>query len=305
MNNDPSIIPAYYRTAIWCLRITTALQCLGIAGRYLLATFETESPAYGLLFFNFGIPEYAAQFIDDLGVYCCLLASGSIILTGILYDVSKQLLSDQSINRLRSLDNVTLAFIVLWTLSMAIAETIRGDLFSRFTLLEEAVRIASPLALLLFLMTNRLAIGSRSHKWASIILLFATSTTFAIHGYKAIELYGPFVDFLLLSKPFGITIASNQQTAEAFLFVIGWVDIILAISIVVLRWQGIALYMAAWGFLTAFSRITAGGLDAWPELLIRSANAGAPLTLFFLLRGKSLCGFTKNNIRQKTNLTER
>jgi hypothetical protein len=101
-------------------------------------------------------------------------------------------------------------------------------------------------------------------------------------------LYGPFVDFLLLSKPLGITMASNQETAEAMLTVIGGIDIALAISIVFLRWQAIALYMAAWGLLTAFSRITAGGMDSWPELFIRAANAGVPLTLFFLFRSKIL-----------------
>jgi hypothetical protein len=56
----------------------------------------------------------------------------------------------------------------------------------------------------------------------------------------------------------------------------------------------IAIYMAAWGLLTAYSRVAAGGMDAWPEMFIRAANAGAPLTLFFLFRLKYLLGNPMN-----------
>ena len=252
----------------------------------MYGVFETESPVYGLLYFVLGFPEATAQLTDDLGVYGCLIAGGSLLASGLTPLLSHSSITDETKKWLFAIDTVAIFFIAFWTLSMAIGQTIRGDLFARFTLFEEAVRIAAPLALLGLLITNRLSNGWLFPKYVTTILIFATSITFAFHGYKAIVLYGPFVDFLLLSKPFGITIASNQEAAEAVLSVIGWIDIGLAISIVLLRWQGIALYMAAWGLLTAYSRITTGGLDAWPELLIRAANAGAPLTLFFLLRGK-------------------
>ena len=274
--------------AIWCLRLTIAFHCLGISGRYLFGVFETESPVYGLLYFELGFPEATAQLTDDVGVYGCLIAGGSLLASGLIPLLSRSSVSDKTKKHLFAIDTIALFFIAIWTLSIAIGQTIRGDIFARFTLFEEAVRIIAPLGLFGLLITNRLSNGGLFPKYVTTILIFATSMTFAFHGYKATELYGPFVDFLLLSKPFGITIAPNQEAAEAVLFVIGWIDILLAISIVMLRWQGIALYMAAWGFLTAYSRITSGGLDAWPELLIRAANAGVPLTLFFLFRSKLL-----------------
>ena len=37
--------------------------------------------------------------------------------------------------------------------------------------------------------------------------------------------------------------------------------------------------MALWGIITACSRITANGWEAYPEALIRAANGGLPLAI--------------------------
>lgn len=273
--------------AIWCLRITISFQCVGIFGRYLLAQFETESPVYGLLFFEFEFQETTSQLIDDVGVYGCLIAGTGILLAGLLSANSYLIRSDKILQRLATFESFILSFVGIWIFSMAIGQTIRGDLFARFSLLEEAVRFAAPMALIFFLENKKL---KRKHHLCNaglVILLIATSATFAAHGYKAIQLYGTFVDYLLLSRPFGFSLVTEQRTAETMLWIIGWIDIGLAIGLLATKSPWAALYMAAWGLLTAFSRITAGGIDAWPEVLIRAANAGAPLTLFFLFRMKS------------------
>ncbi len=282
--NDRFPINSYFQTAIWCLRLTIAAQCVGISGRYLFGSFETESSIYGLLFFEYGLSEITAQFIDDFGVYGCLIAGVTILFNGVFADLPKLSQSGKSAKLILAIDFVALAFVAAWTLSMGIAQTIRGDLFAKFTLLEEAVRIATPAVLVVLLLGRKIGTGSFCRVVGTIVLLVATSTTFALHGYKAIELYAPFLDYLLLSQPFGLPLVTEQQTAERLLGVIGWLDVALAILLLVFRWQWIALYMAAWGLLTAFSRITAGGMEAWPEVFIRAANAGAPLTLFFLFR---------------------
>ena len=294
MDKDRQVTPASFDTILWCLRATTALQCFGIAGRYLFSKFESESQIYGLLYFDFGLPEYAAQLIDDIGGYGCLLSAVGVLAAGFVSAISKHGLSETIIYRLRCIETSALSFIIFWSLGMAISETVRGDLFARLTLMEEAVRIATPATLLLFLMDRERSNHGMFSKCGSLILLAATSLTFASHGYQAIELYGPFVDLILLSNPCGITLATDQQTAETLLLIIGWIDIALAILIIALRWQVIAIYMAAWGLLTAYSRVTAGGMDAWPEMFIRAANAGAPLTLFFLFRLKYLLGNPMN-----------
>ena len=290
MDKDRQVAPASFDTILWCLRATTALQCLGIAGRYLFSKFESESQIYGLLYFDFGFPEYAAQLIDDIGGYGCLLSAVGVLTAGFVSAISKQRLSETIIYRLRFIEISALSFIIFWSIGMAISETVRGDLFARLTLMEEAVRIATPATLLLFLMPRKRSNHGMFSRGGSLILLVATSLTFASHGYQAIELYGPFVDLILLSNPCGITWVTDQQTAETLLLIIGWIDIALAILIIALRWQVIAIYMAVWGLLTAYSRVTAGGMDAWPEIFIRAANAGAPLTLFFLFRLKCLSG---------------
>ncbi|MCP4477925.1 MAG: hypothetical protein GY818_07525 [Planctomycetaceae bacterium] len=228
--------------------------------------------------------ELTAQFIDDFGVYGCLIAGATILFNGVFADLPKLSQSEKPAKLILAIDFVALAFVAAWTLSMGIAQTIRGDLFAKFTLLEEAVRIATPAVLVVLLLGRKIGTGSFCRVVGTIVLLVATSTTFALHGYKAIELYAPFLDYLLLSQPFGLPLVTEQQTAERILGVIGWLDVGLAILLLVFRWQWIALYMAAWGLLTAFSRITAGGMEAWPEVFIRAANAGAPLTLFFLFR---------------------
>ena len=281
---------------IWCLRVTIALQCLGIAGRYLWSEFESESQIYGLLYFDFGFPEYAAQLIDDIGSYGCLLSAVGVLAAGFVSAITKQRLDGAIISRLRYIETPALSFIIFWTISLAISETVRGDLFSRLTLMEEAVRIATPATLLVFLMIRTRANRGLLRMGGSLILLVATALTFATHGFKAIELYGPFVDLILLANPFGITLVTNQQTAETLLLFIGWIDIALAILLIGLRWQVIAIYMAVWGLLTAYSRVAVGGMDAWPETFIRAANAGAPLTLFFLFRLKYVAGDPANEI---------
>ena len=281
---------------IWCLRVTIALQCLGIAGRYLWSKFESESQIYGLLYFDFGFPEYAAQLIDDIGSYGCLLSAVGVLAAGLVSAITKLRLDGSIISRFRYIETPALSFIIIWTIGLAISETVRGGLFARLTLMEEAVRIATPVTLLFFLTTRTRANRGLLTKGGSLILLVATALTFATHGFKAIELYGPFVDLILLANPFGITLITNQQTAETLLFIIGWIDIALAILIIGLRWQVFALYMAAWGLLTAYSRVAAGGMDAWPETFIRAANAGAPLTLFFLFRLKYVASDPANEI---------
>lgn len=286
MDANRSTLPTQFNTAIWCLRFTVVAQCVGISGRYLFAKFETESPIYGLFFFDLDFPEVKCQLIDDFGVYGCLFAGVTTICTGIITDCFRLTDKDKKSKLIFFIDASALGFVAIWTLGMAIAETIRGDVFARFTLLEEAVRIASPLVLIIFLATPKMSCNGLFRRGGMLLLLIATSTTFAFHGYKAIELYGTFLDYILLSHPFGVTLVEDQGTAEVILTVIGWVDIGLAISLLVFRYRAIAIYMSAWGFLTALSRMTAGGWEAWPEVFIRAANAGAPLTLFFLFSVK-------------------
>ena len=162
MVNDRSSIDAYWRLAIWCLRLSISFQCLGIAGRYLLAKFETESPVYGVLYFESEFHESTAQLIDDLGVYGCLIAGVAILVTGFYSAYSRSTHSDRAEQRLVLIETLILSGVFIWILSMGIGQTIRGDLFARITLLEIAVRLATPVTLIIFL---RLVRGEGGRGW--------------------------------------------------------------------------------------------------------------------------------------------
>ena len=74
----------------------------------------------------------------------------------------------------------------------------------------------------------------------------------------------------------------DASMATTFIFVVGVVDILLAISVLVKPIRPLLLWMAFWGFWTALVRPLSAcqfGFYWW-------ANWAAPLALFYLYRGK-------------------
>ena len=272
---------------IWCLRIVTVTQCVGLAGCYVLATAERESEVYGWLFFDLGWAESLAQGLDDVGGYACLVGAVVLLTSGVL----GSLVSWIPLNRRRHwqcwVEVPVLVFVSLWCLLLAVAEMLRGGLFTEWAVAEQAVRFATPAALGWLLISQAREVSQRAIQGATWLLLLAVAATFLVHGFKAVLCYGPFVDLLLLSEQQWLQRGIEQNTAETLLVFFGWLDIGLAVAILLTRWRAVACYMAFWGFLTATSRVTAFGVDAWPEVLLRAANGGAPLALvvcFCLLR---------------------
>ena len=76
----------------------------------------------------------------------------------------------------------------------------------------------------------------------------------------------------------------DASMATTFIFVVGVVDILLAISVLVKPIRPLLLWMAFWGFWTALVRPLVG-LPVW-DFIERWANWAAPLALFYLYRGK-------------------
>lgn len=258
---------------------------MGVAGKYLISEREQESSIYGLLFFEWGWPEAVAQLIDDLGGWICLLAA-TIVGLNLFFDVMKGWTKSRGRLGLwfARLELPILGFVSFWFFALATAEMIRGGVFAEWAIPEQAVRFVTPLALL-FSLLFRFRDGSRwQEHWIAGMLRLSIGATFAVHGFKAIVGYGPFIDLILLSDPLPWFGEISQSTAERILWMIGWVDVVLAVVIMFVRSRWIALYMAFWGFLTAGSRMLALGVDAWPESLIRVANGGAPLALVFLFQ---------------------
>ncbi|QDV23526.1 hypothetical protein [Aureliella helgolandensis] len=263
------------------LRAVIAMECFGVGGRYLFGSFETESDIYGWLYFDCQWPEGLAQGIDTFGAILTLATGLLLCLTG----WAKRWQSSQSswTGLVRNLDGPAAAWIAAWMLLLAMAHMMRAAVYAEISLAEHAVRYVAPVALLLLGrgLVPDVAAERRStpSKLAIRLLLVATSATFAAHGYKAMEHYGPFTDLILLSDLQWPQWNLTQETAERLLTTIGVVDLVVAFLLLASQSRAVALYMAAWGFMTAASRITALGVDAWPETVVRIANGGVPLVI--------------------------
>jgi len=272
----------------WVLRFVIALQGLGVGGRYLFSSHETESDVYGWLYFDHGWPEATAQRIDDVGAWACCLASLFVVLGGWLAMPRGPVDRSQRRQRFgRYLEACAAITVAVWVLALAITHSLRGEIYAEWSLAEYAVRYGAPLSLLFLQRDGRMTAAATMHRLGLGLLMLAAAVTFFLHGYKALQGYGPFTDLILLTDQNWSDFGWGQSFAESALVTIGIVDMLVAILLLATRWRWLAIYMAFWGALTAVSRITASGLSAWPETLIRAANWGAPLAIACYLTYRS------------------
>src|SRR3989344_3623364 len=93
--------------------------------------------------------------------------------------------------------------------------------------------------------------------------------------------------FALQGRPawiewFGIFGITNTETAGTLLFIVGLLDILVAIIVLARPINVVLLWATFWGFWTALMRPIAG--DSIFEFVERFANWGAPLALLLLRR---------------------
>ncbi|MGB7326047.1 MAG: hypothetical protein WBD31_14335 [Rubripirellula sp.] len=281
----------------WCLRLVVLVQCIGVGGRYLLSSVETESDVYGWLYFDLHWPEALSQTIDDTGMTLTLGAAVVLGITGWC-----RLLCDQSsigASIAHRLDQAALLWVAAWMIALSIADMARAAVYGELALAEHAVRYAAPLALLMLTRRNQsppktLDDSHNSARYALTLLVIAASATFVAHGYKAIDRYAPFTDLILLSDLQWTGFGLSQSTAERVLVIIGAVDGIIAIALVAFRLRFAAAYMGVWGVITAASRMSALGYEAWPETVLRAANGGVPLAILLFLIAQNKSTSTKS-----------
>jgi len=276
------------------------LQSIGIAGKYLFVNFEADSQVYELLFFDWRWPEPIAQSIDDGGAWVCLIAAGLIFAASFSRCLpvagKKKIVVSIRFAGIRMAEIVAAWLIVGWMFVLALTEMIRGGQFAELSLGEHAVRFCLPLFFWMVLMSEASSCESAADPlsdksiadqrsgwlmWGISLMSLATAATFAVHGLKALAGYGYFADLILLSDKHWLGIEPAQATVEKWLIVIGIVDLLVAGLLLFTRWRVVAIYMVLWALVTAISRMTAFGFAAWPETLIRSANWGAPLVLWW------------------------
>lgn len=74
----------------------------------------------------------------------------------------------------------------------------------------------------------------------------------------------------------------DTSTATTFIFIVGIVDVLLAIMILVKPVRPVLLWMAFWGFWTALVRPLVG-MPIW-DFIERFANWAAPLALYYFYK---------------------
>lgn len=233
--------PTTQPAALTVLRVAVAITCVAAAWQ----SITSGGPVFSWLFMNVDLSEVAAAQVDRAGSFA-LVAAVPFLFTRWCIPAA--------------------AFVSLWLLVSAIAQSLVATHLPWLVLPAQAARIVAPLALL----------------WparAGVMLRGAIALTFAAHGIEAILGHPLFVDYLI--RAFGRAgLELGQPAAEGTLLVIGVVDLLVAVLVLLpQRMVFVALYMALWGFATASARMVFAGLEAWPDTLIRVTNGAVPLTL--------------------------
>lgn len=108
-------------------------------------------------------------------------------------------------------------------------------------------------------------------------LRIAVAGEFLGHGLFAVGAYGFKTGWVKFFEVVGLTSAH----AETFLPLIGYLDILVAVIVLVYPIRIAVLWAAVWGFWTALLRPLTG--DPVIEFIEKLPNIGAPLALLFLL----------------------
>ncbi|MAT70283.1 MAG: hypothetical protein CMJ58_12260 [Planctomycetaceae bacterium] len=155
-----------------------------------------------------------------------------------------------------------------------------------FPLLTNSLRIAAP-AVLAWWAWRRgrqatdhgLPVRSRGFE---AVLRWALAVTFAAHGVEALQHNPVFVDLLLDFARRWLRFDMPEQSARWLLTAIGVMDVAVAVLCVTTRWRGVLLWMAAWGLVTALSRVAANGWFWWHDVAVRAPHFAVPLAIAWL-----------------------
>lgn len=301
----------------WVLRLALLLQVCGAAVKYLFTQYEVETPLFGLLAFEWLWPEQRVQRIDDAAVWLNLACGVAVVVLALAAVAWSGATGRASfVQRWTFVWQAPLLLApLLFELALATASTIRLENFqppryiSAGTMFESieawlmtdfvshAGRIALPVALLLLTpLPGRMQITAGAFHAAMWLVRIAAALTFVAHGLKAVYLNFIFVDYILAASQTLLGYDMAQSTAETVLRIIGYVDLLVAILLVAGRFRSVAVYMAAWGLITAASRVVYGGGGQYFEVLIRAANYGLPLVaaIYFFWIHKHVSSFRSN-----------
>lgn len=243
------------------LRVVVCVQCLGMAaGRLHQGRFTPLSAMFAQAY---EWPhELVLQFENGVGI--ALAALG----VGILFQPSW----------------LTLIPIIVLQCGVAVAGVVMEQ-GSRPLLeaLEQAVRIAAPLSLLLVdFWPPRIRANLLLCLSATALLRLGAVITFMARGLDSLLQFrdgGRHVELLVLGFKNGLHRELAESQAQMLLAGIGAAEIAAAFALMNSRNRPIGFALAAWGILSALSLTVAYGTNGYDLTLIHISDAGVPLAL--------------------------
>jgi len=249
------------RRAHGALRIGAA--CYGIAAA--THAWRAQTPVFSVLFLHWDLSEAAGLGILRAAGVVCAVAALALAVGG-------------RTTKLRVAYRAAAAWIALWAAATCAAAIATSELLPWATLFGHAVRYVGA-AVLAACFWN----PACHWKWGRTVLALAAAATFVGHGLHALDHRGQYLDFLF-SAGGVVGVELQEATAKQLLTAIGCLDLVVAALLLVRPWRWVAGWMVVWAVATASMRVVHGGVNHWPEILVRAPNAMVPLAVLFLTR---------------------
>lgn len=145
-----------------------------------------------------------------------------------------------------------------------------------------ALRYVTPLALALLAIREPLGTAQ-----ATMLLRVALAFVFVTHGAEALLHFPRFIDLIIASAENQAGWRISESQAKTLLSAIGLADLVAGVLILVRPWPALLWWMAAWGLITALSRMTSLGWDAYRDVLLRATHFLIPFVLVWFARRKA------------------
>ncbi|MCA9550358.1 MAG: hypothetical protein KC933_10000 [Myxococcales bacterium] len=170
----------------------------------------------------------------------------------------------------------------VWLTLVPLAKVIAGGDFAALAPLGQGNRVLGLVALAL-LTTHQPGAPNAARSVA--LLRLGAAAVFLGHGLEALLQHPQFVDYLLVTARRAAGFPLAEAATHPILYVIGVVDVVVALSV----WRGphrLALGWACfWGFATAAMRLVYyGPLGGAPHAAVRALNGGGELILLMSLQ---------------------
>lgn len=158
-----------------------------------------------------------------------------------------------------------------------------GYHFSEFTMGAHALRYLAPVALLVLVLPDNVSLHLNRQKISSWILRIGLAVVFITHGVECLQQNPRFIDLLIGSSYNLLGEYIPEEVALHIMTIIGWVDVLVALLVLLKPHKTLLMWLCFWATITAFSRMTSFGSGAYTEVLLRASHILAPVALWLLL----------------------